>query len=138
MSFTISIGNKLDNRLQNLKYLTPSEHTILHKIGNKYTLGKKLSEEHKEKISAANIGRKHSEQSKAKIRAASTGRKHSEETKAKIRANNKKKQVYCVELDKVFEGINIAAKELHLRPDYISQCCNGKRKTTCGYHFQFV
>ena len=43
--------------------------------------GKKLSEEHKEKISQANKGKKHSEETKEKMR----GRKHSEEAKEKMR-----------------------------------------------------
>lgn len=98
MLFIISIGNKLYNRLQNLVYLTNSEHTRLHMTGNKYWLG-----------------RKHSEQSKEKM----------------------KKQVYCVELNKVFAGINIAAKELSLHHSSISNCCQGKLKTTGGYHFEY-
>lgn len=89
---------KTDNRLQNLCYLTRSEHRKLHKIG------KKLSEYHKEKLIAV----------------------------------HKKKAVYCLELDKVFEGVRIAARELSLSDDSISKCCNGKLKTTGGYHFQFV
>jgi hypothetical protein len=72
-------------------------------LGNKYTLGKKLSTE----------------------------------TKEKIRASKNKKAVYCVELNKVFAGINIAAKELSLHHSSISDCCNGKLKTTGGYHFQY-
>lgn len=112
---------KSDNRLQNLVYLTRQEHTKLHSIGNKNCLGKTLSDEHKEKI-----------------RATLQGKTRPDETKAKIRANIKKKQVYCLELDKVFAGVNIAAKELSLLQSHISLCCNGKRKTTGGYHFQFV
>ena len=111
---------KTDNRLQNLVYLTRAEHLSLHKIGNKYCLGKKLSDEHK-----------------AKIGASRKGRKHSKQTKEKMRDSQKKKQVYCVELNKVFAGINIAAKELSLFPFSISQCCKGKLKTCGGYHFQF-
>lgn len=66
------------------------------------------------------------------------GKNHSEYTKQKMRASQHKKQVYCVQLDKVFEGVKIAAKELSLSAGHISKCCQGKRKTTGGYHFQFV
>lgn len=65
-------------------------------------------------------------------------RKHSKQTKEKIIATRKKKQVYCVQLDKVFAGVNIVAKELSLSAGNISKCCNGKYKTCGGYHFQFV
>ena len=46
--------------------------------------GKKLSEETRAKISAANKGKKRSEETKAKISAARKGKKLSEETRAKM------------------------------------------------------
>lgn len=95
---------KYDNRLQNLSYMSHSDHTILHTLGKKYHLGKK----------------------------------HTEQAKSKIIAGQKKKQVYCVQLDRIFAGIHIAARELSLHQSSISQCCKGKYKTTGGYHFQFV
>lgn len=48
------------------------------------------------------------------------------------------KKVYCVELDKIFESGAAAARELNLQASKISNVCNGKRKTTGNYHFQFV
>lgn len=87
---------KTDNRLENLRYLTRAEHRKLHMIGKQYTLGKKLSDEHKAKLSSA---------------------------------RKDKKQVYCVELDKVFESIKQAAQELSLSQGNITMCCQGKRKT---------
>lgn len=67
------------------------------------------------------------------------GRKHSEQSKAKMCAaqHKNKKPVYCVELDRVFGGVSIAAKELSLLQSRISLCCQGKRKTTGGYHWQY-
>ena len=96
--------NKTDNRLQNLVYLTRSEHRRLHSIGNKNNCGKKLSEQ----------------------------------SKAKIRDSKKKKQVYCVQLDRVFAGVRIAAQELSLYYGNIIKCCQGKRKTIGGYHWQYI
>ena len=49
----------------------------------------------------------------------------------------KRKPVYCFELDKVFDGIDIAAKELGLTATNISNVCRGVQKTTCGYHFKY-
>lgn len=74
------------------------------RFGNKNTRGRKLSDEHKAKLSTARKSRK---------------------------------PVYCVELDKVFAGIRIAAKELSLYHGNISECCKGKYKTCGGYHFQY-
>ena len=58
------------------------------------------------------------------------------------REENKKrswcKKVYCVELDKVFESGAAAARELGLDRSNVCNVCNGKRKTTGGYHFKFV
>ena len=65
------------------------------------------------------------------------GKKHTEQSKSKIIAGQKKKQVYCVQLDRIFAGIHIAAKELSLHVSSISKCCKGKLKTTGGYHFEF-
>jgi hypothetical protein len=59
--------------------------------GNQHTKGRKLSEEHKAKISAAGRGREVSEEHRAKLRASATGRKVSEETKAKLRGNQNAK-----------------------------------------------
>lgn len=98
--------DKLDNRLDNLVYLTHAEHTRIH------WTGKKFSDEHK-----AKIGIKHK------------GKKLSEKTKALLRAAHEKKPVYCLELDRVFESISVASKELYLKSSHISECCRGKRKT---------
>lgn len=54
------------------------------------------------------------------------------------RTQRTRKRVYCVELDKVFDGVRVAAKELGLHSNHISYCCNGKQKTTGGYHWKYV
>ena len=46
--------------------------------------------------------------------------------------------VYCVELDKTFPTGKDAAKQLGLNPSCVSLCCNGKLKTSGGYHFRFA
>jgi hypothetical protein len=64
-------------------------------LGNKYTFGKKHTEEAKEKIRAANLGRLRSEEQKlnySKGQLGNTkwlGKHHTEESKAKISAANK-------------------------------------------------
>lgn len=48
------------------------------------------------------------------------------------------KPIYCKELDRVFDSQQSAARELKLDSGKISNVCNGKRKTTGGYHFTFI
>lgn len=69
--------NKLNNSLNNLVYLTCSEHTRLHKKGEHWN----LSEETCEKMSRAkkgnknpNFGKHHSKEAKIKIIAAHKGK----------------------------------------------------------------
>lgn len=50
----------------------------------------------------------------------------------------KRKAIYCQELNKSFDGVRIAARELNLCPQSISDVCCGKQKTTGGYHFWFI
>ena len=55
------------------------------------------------------------------------------------RSNKKRsKPVYCMELDRVFDGINQAARELGLNNRHICDCCKGRYKTTGGYHWQYT
>lgn len=124
---------KTDNRLQNLVYLTREQHISLHKTGMKH------SEQSKTKMSVAKKGKKISAEHKAKIIAALMGKKFSAEHKAKILSFNskKRKKVFCPELNKIFEGVKIAGRELSLSAGCISQCCQGKRKTCGGFHFEF-
>lgn len=48
------------------------------------------------------------------------------------------KPVYCVELDKIFDGVRAAARELGLNSSSICKCCKGKLKTHGGYHWRYV
>jgi len=69
-------------------------------MGNKRTLGHKLSEEHKQKIAQAGIGRTPTEATREKLRIANTGKKASAETKKKLSLShmgNKSRQKYTEE-----------------------------------------
>ena len=82
--------DKTDNTPKNLIAMTNSEHTILHNLGNTYTLGKKHTEETKLKIGLShkgnkyNLGKKHTEETKQKISESSKGKIISDETKKKM------------------------------------------------------
>lgn len=60
--------------------------------GNQVRLGKKCSDESKQRMSAAQKGSKASEETKAKMRTSRIGYKHSEETKQKIAEANRKRK----------------------------------------------
>lgn len=54
------------------------------------------------------------------------------------RTEKTQKKIYCVELDRTFNGLREAARELNLHHNLISRCCQGKQKTTGGYHWRYV
>ena len=99
-----------DRPPEELIFLTRSEHKTLHNEGNKYMLGKHLSEETKKKMSDAKKGKKFSEEHKKKLSEAHKniseetrkkmsdakkgnknhlGKRHSEETKKKLSEKSK-------------------------------------------------
>ena len=49
-----------------------------------------------------------------------------------------KKPVYCVELDRTFDSVSEAAKEIGAPQPAISFCVTGKQKTARGYHFRYA
>ena len=108
--------------------------------GNKNGLGHACPEEKKRKISEAQKGRKLTEEHKAKLSMAKKGCNHaspSAETRKKISDSHAKKQVYCEENDRVYESIQSCAKELGLDPTAVCGCCKGKHKSTHGYHLRY-
>ena len=48
------------------------------------------------------------------------------------------RKVKCIELNKIYDSLSQASKELNLSHGNISRCCNGKLKTVGGYHFEYV
>ena len=108
--------------------------------GNKNGLGHACPEEKKRKISEAQKGRKLTKEHKAKLSMAKKGCNHaspSAETRKKISDSHAKKQVYCEENDVVYESIQSCAKELSLDPTEVCACCKCKHKSTHGYHFRY-
>lgn len=108
--------------------------------GNQNSLGHVCSEEKKRKISEAQRGRKLTEEHKAKLSIAKQGSHHappSAETRKKISNSHAKKQVYCEETDVIYESIRSCAKKLGLDPTAVCACCKGKHKSTHGYHLRY-
>lgn len=70
--------------------------------------------------------------------------KHSQLTKAAMEKVPKEKlgakKVRCIELDMIFDSVADAAKYLnysHPNKSHIGDVCNGKAKTTLGYHWEW-
>ena len=49
-----------------------------------------------------------------------------------------KKQVLCIELNKVFLSIHDAERETGINDGNISLCCQNKRNTAGGYHWRYI
>ena len=111
---------------------------------------KKMSEAHKGKCVGENhpmYGKHQSEETKEKNRQAHLKENLSEETRIKMSTkakqrtglkNHRSKPVLCEELKEVRPSGKEWAKELKLVQSSVSQCCNGKRNHTGGYHFRFA
>lgn len=108
--------------------------------GNKNGFRHVCSEEKKQKISNAQKGRKLTEEHKAKLSKAKQGSHHippSIETRKKISDSHIKKKVYCEETEAVYESIQSCAKELGLEPTAVCACCKGRHKSVRGYHLRY-
>lgn len=125
-------------------FTTHSEITK-EKIRSKIT-GLKRSQETIEKIRKAStgnkncLGRKQTEESKQKNREAHMNKTHilSEESKERIALGHKdRKEIICIELNKIFPSIGLAAKYVNGSQGTISSVLCGTRKTAYGYHWVY-
>ena len=119
---------KNDNRVENLRWVTHKENN------NNPLTKKKYSENHREQAGENNpmygrtgenhhmYGKHHSEETKNKM---------SESHKGKI--NNKPRRIYCIELDKIYNSIREAEKELNISRTNIIKACKDINKSA-GKH----
>ena len=47
------------------------------------------------------------------------------------------KKIKCIETGKVYDSMISASRDLNIPQGSISNCCNGKRKSAHGYHFEY-
>ncbi len=92
--------------------------------------GDAVSEETIQKISAAAKNRDASWKQKQSM--AHKGNKYPE---AQL---HRRKKVYCVELNEIFESARKASEELGIGQGNISGCCTGKWRKAGGYHFEYI
>lgn len=64
--------------------------------------------------------------------------KHSRDVLGNNTGGTNKKQIYCVELDKIYESACEAERELGISNAWINQIVNGNKHTARGYHFKKV
>lgn len=93
-----------------------------------------------------NYGKKHSEEMRKLMSERRKGNglhKFSDEHRRKISENHgggaKKKMVFCVETETIYESINDAARAVGINKKLISNCCRGVKhyNTAKGYHWRF-
>lgn len=104
--------------------------------------GKKLSDEHKNKLHTASkavphrvlkgeenpmYGKHHSSEAKAKIGVANTGDK-----------NGKARRVLCVETGAIYGSVRDACRETGVRFDSISRACRGVTCRAGGLHWRYA
>ena len=110
-------------------------------LGNKNNLGRHLSQETIDKISAAQKGKSFTEEHKRKISEAKRGKPHkplSEESRKKIAARHKKKAVFCIETNTIYISIQECARQLDIPATTVCACCRGRIKSISGYHFHYA
>lgn len=108
--------------------------------GNTNGLGHPCSEEKRQKISNTQKGKKLTEEHKQKLSEAAKQRHVScSEQKRKTLSQNypSKKPVYCLELNVVFESVQECSRELGIPATNISKLCSGRGKTLKGYHLSY-
>lgn len=68
------------------------------------------------------------------------GKKHSQKTIDKLLEihQSEKVPVYCIELDKIYDGFINIEKEFGVSYAAIRKCCVEKRGTCCGYHWLYL
>ena len=109
-------------------------------MGNKNGLGHPCSEGKKKKISEAQKGRSFTEEHKQKLSEAAKKRHvpcSDEKKKALSKNYPRKKQVYCEELDTIYESVQECGRQLGIPATSISKLCNGRGKTLKGYHLRY-
>lgn len=107
--------------------------------GNKNGLGKPCSEEKKKKISDAQKGKKLTEEHKKKLSKPKSKTHPCSEEKRQhiIKAKKDKKSVICIETNIIYESIHECARAMELDATAICAVAKGRHKTTGGYHFKY-
>ena len=108
--------------------------------GNKNGLGHPCSQEKARKISESQKGKHLTKEHREKLfKAAHNRHVPCSEAKRKLlsKAYPHKKQVRCIELDRVFESVQECGRYLGIPATNVSKACKGIVETLKGYHFEY-
>lgn len=118
---------------------TPN-HIVSDKTKEKISIRTKEAmdnEKVKEKIRNCHLGKKLSEEHKEKIRLSSR-KLQTEEIKQKMRESNKNKiKVRCIETGIVYDSIHNASRSTNISYQNIYKVCKGERKMAGGYKWKY-
>lgn len=140
-----------EKEIELIKYYNSNNSKFGYNIssgGECNSLGKKMLDETKKKISLSKIGtlswnkgRAWSQETKEKMQQAKLGRKVLEKTKKKmsqIMLNNaNSKKIICIETGEIFPSISEAGRILNISFSNIASVCRKQRKTAKNLHFEY-
>lgn len=87
------------------------------------------------------LGKKHTEETKQKMSRSRMGHSVSDDARNKLRKSalkNKGRLFYCVELCCVFETLSAASEATGCPKSAIVMCCQGKQKQSKGFHWDYA
>lgn len=107
--------------------------------GGKGCLGRKVSQEIKDRLSKLYKGKKQSKEFCKKISEAMKNKKVTEVTKQILSlASKKRMSIICVETNEIFHSIRQAAKEYNCDHRGLARCCNGEYSQYKGFHWKYL
>lgn len=132
-------GNKLNNSVDNLQWVTREEHAAIH--SDKSSRIYIFTEETRRKMSESAMGKVISPETRKKISEANKGRRQTDEHKRK-RAEAKKVPIYQFDknnnLIKEWRSAIDAENGCGVSRNHICSVCKGKRKTAGGFIWRYV
>lgn len=134
------IGNQhVKGKHWNLSEETKEKHRQ-NMLGKQNCLGRKLSDETKQKIADSNRRRVYSQETKDKISKSQKELWKTEEYRSKYYDSweKKSKKVLCVETNIIYDSLHEAMRSTNIDRSSISKCCKGKVMSAGGLHWQFV
>ena len=108
--------------------------------GNKWCVGRKLRDETKEKIGAAQLGRKQTDERRAHVSACLKGRKQTDEHIARRSASKCKPVSQYLSGEEIaqYPSAKAAAESVGGFKGNITSCCRGRLKTIYGFAWRYA